>query len=52
MSDDPSPVSEFADENQVLLRLRNRKIQRELHVVKSVLMRSSMKMYVDINDFG
>lgn len=45
MSDDLSPVSEFACENQVQQCLRKGKILRGIHVVKSVLICS-------INDFG
>lgn len=52
MSDDLSPASEFTDENQVVRSLRNGKIQRGLHAVKCVLMRTNMKMSVVTNDFG
>lgn len=52
MSDDLSPVSDFTREKQVQQCLRNGKILRGPHVVKSVLICRIMKMHVDSNDFG
>lgn len=52
MSDDPSPVSEFVDEKQVLFVLEKWENPEGASCGESLLMCSHLKMYVDVNGFS